>query len=549
MNILGYSDSVHDRSVCIFKDNVPLVAIEEERLTRVKHGLKLYDKSRKSPEIFSQMKLEDADAKTNEEGLMPAIEYCLDATGLSWDDIDVVIGNSLHTAFPFHGKSLYINHHVAHAAASFFASGFEDAAIFVADGYGDLTAHQTYETVFLAHGKGKRITPLKAIEGKVTSYYDMQNSLGVFYRIGTLLSGFGMFDEGKTMGLSSYGKPVYYDKIKKYISRKNGVISIRNGDLWDDLSKDITPRDDFETRTNIACSFQRHLEELVLFYVDGLHDLFKTDYLCIGGGVGLNCVSNAKLVKNSKFKQVFVFPATGDNGISFGSAYYAAHHVLGLPRTKQLNHSYFGRTYSDDETAAALKKHKADVAFKKLTQPAIISQAAQLLQDEQILMWYQEGSELGPRALGHRSILANPNKTETKDYINLHVKFRENFRPLAPIVLEDRATEFFDFEFPSPFMLFSPPVKKKAKELAPAVVHTDDTARLQTLSKKQNAKLYAVIEKFAKSSGVPIVLNTSYNGKDEPIVETPAEALNTFMKSPVKHLFIDNYYITKKTEL
>ncbi|HEX8762141.1 MAG TPA: carbamoyltransferase C-terminal domain-containing protein [Candidatus Saccharimonadales bacterium] len=522
------------------------MAIEEERLTRVKHGLKLYDKTRKNPEIFSQMKLEDENTKTNEATLNPLIDYCLDAAGIKSAEIDIIIGNSLHTAFPFHGKSLYINHHLAHASASFYASGFEEAAIFTADGYGDITGNNCYETIILAHGKGNDIKVLETVEGEVTTYYDMQNSLGVFYRIGSLLSGFGMFDEGKTMGLSSYGEPVYYDEIKKYLHFTDKMVKIDNGKLWDKLSVTITPRDDFTTRANIACSFQKHLEELIVFYVNRLYDLIKTDYLCIAGGTGLNCVSNAKLTLNTKFKEVFVFPATGDNGISFGAAYYAVHKVLGLPRTPQLETSCFGRPYSVKEEQEVLKQQDKQITYKELTTAQAIEKAIQLLDDKEIIMWYQEGCELGPRALGHRSIIANPTQKETKDYINAEVKFREAFRPLAPIVLEERAQEFFDFQFKSPFMLFSPPVKQKAKDLAPAIVHINDTARLQTLNERQNPKLYKVISGFAEKTGVPIVLNTSFNGKDEPIVETPAEALRTFLQSPVKHLFIDNFYITRK---
>jgi carbamoyltransferase len=355
-----------------------------------------------------------------------------------------------------------------------------------------------------------------------------------------------MFDEGKTMGLSSYGKPIFYDQIKKYLTYTDTMVEIENGKLWDELSVAIVPRDDFETRANIACSFQKHLEELIVFYVNRLHDLVKTDYLCLAGGTGLNCVSNAKLTLSTKFKEVFVFPATGDNGISFGAAYYAAHKVLGLPRTPQLEHSYFGRSYTQEEEKKALSKNTKKVDYKKLETKEVINLAAELLEKNEIIMWYQEGCELGPRALGHRSIIANPTERATKDYINEHVKFRENFRPLAPIVLEESAQEYFDFKFKSPFMLFSPGVKQKAIDLAPAVVHINNTARLQTLNKVQNKKLYSVIEQFSQVSGVPIILNTSFNGKDEPIVETPQEAINTFLKSPVKHMFLDNFYVTKK---
>jgi carbamoyltransferase len=543
--ILGFSDSLHDRSVCIFRDAVPLIAIEEERLSRVKHGLALYGESRKNPSIFSQMELEKSSSEENEARLQPSIDYCLNALGITMDDIDVIAGNSLHLAFPFHGNSIHINHHLAHASAAFYASGFREAAIFVADGYGDLCNSQCYETLMLAKGRDQSIKKLKLVTGHVTSYYDMENSLGVFYRIGTLLSGFGMFDEGKMMGLAAYGEPKYYDFIKDFLIFQPDCVSIKNGELFNAFSDAVQDRSAFELRANIAASFQRVFEEIVFFYIHHLYEIAESENLCISGGIGLNCVMNAKALMQSKFKNVFVFPGPGDNGISFGAAYFVAHQLLGLPRTEPLDIAYFGKAYTQSQELEVLEKYSDQVEFEELNEDELTTLAADLLVKDNVIMWFQEGCEFGPRALGHRSCLGNPMRVETKDYINAKVKFRETFRPLAPIVLEEYMRDFFDISCPSPFMLFSPRVREKTKEMAPGIVHVDGTSRLQTINRKQNAKLYSLIHKFFDQTQVPIILNTSFNGKDEPIVETPEDALKSFLSSPVEHLFIDNYHITK----
>lgn len=544
--IIGFSDSVHDRSVCLLHGNRIVAGIEEERLSRVKHGLSLYGMSRTDPGLFAQMNLENSSAVDNEARLMPAVAYCLDAAGIGLKDVAFFAGNSLHVGFPFRGRSLYINHHLAHAASAFYTSGFDEAAILLADGYGDVTASQTYETVMLAAGRGRDIEVLQTVSGRTTTYYDMENSIGVFYRIGTLLAGFGLFDEGKAMGLAGYGRPRHLDLVRQHLTFTPDAVRIDNKAVWDTCRAHLRGHESFEARADIAATFQALLEEMMLHYARRLRDLTGLDALCVAGGVGLNCVCNARLLSQSGFRDVFVVPAPGDNGISLGAAYYAAHAVLRLPRAPRMAHAYLGRGYGDQEHQAALDSHGGRVAWEILDQQRIAAKAARLLHDGQVVMWFQGGAEMGPRALGHRSILASPVKAETRDFINAHVKFREMFRPLAPIVLEDRARDYFDCAAASPFMLFSPPVKPATRDRAPAIVHVDGTARLQTLAASANPLLHRVIREFEGLSGVPIVLNTSFNGKDEPIVETPDQALRTFLASPVQHLFLGSHYVTKK---
>lgn len=544
--ILGFSDSVHDRSVCIFDGARPLVAIEEERLSRVKHGLNLYRESRTNPALFASMNLENSGADANQERLMPAVRYCLDALGLQMADLSLIIGNSLHIAFPFREQAVYLNHHLAHAASAFFGSGFSEAAILVADGYGDLTSSQTYETVLLADGHDSAIDVLRRVTGRVSTYYDMENSLGVFYRIGTLLSGFGVFDEGKAMGLSAYGKPRHVELIRAHIAFEEGRVLIDNKAIWDACSAKLGGQSEFQPRADIAASFQALLEEVVMHYAQHLRATTGRKRLCIAGGVGLNCVSNAKLQKHSGFEEVFVFPAAGDNGIAFGAAYFAAHSILGLPRTAALHHAYFGRTYTASEVKEALSDKSSALNAEELPEGELTARAAAALHQGHVIMWFQGGSEIGPRALGHRSILASPVKASTRDHINALVKYREAFRPLAPMVLEECVAEYFEFDSSSPFMLFSPTTTKSTRQCAPAIVHHDGTARLQTISRAANSLIHQLITAFRALSGVPIVLNTSLNGKDEPIVETPTQALDAFLNSPVQHLFIEGHLVVKK---
>lgn len=546
--IIGFSDSVHDRSVCLFEGARPLVAVEEERLTRVKHGLDFYDRSRTDPSVFAHMNLESTPAAESERRLQAGIDYCLDAAGIRADDVALTIGNSLHNSFPFRHSAVFINHHLAHACSTFFASGFEEAAILVADGYGDRVADTTYETVALGFGRGQQVRLEGAVSGSVSSYYDMENSLGVFYRIGTLLSGFGVFDEGKTMGLSSYGRPAYEQVVSPHIRFESDRVSIDNRSIWETMNREVPERSDFQVRADIAMTFQTLLNRVVLHYAKVLHARHPVPRLCMAGGVALNCVTNAFLLEHSPFSEIFVFPAPGDNGISFGAAWFGAHHLFGLPRGERLVSASLGRTYSDDRLHATLAASANGFRVERLNPEDLPERAADLLAAGQIVMWYQGGSEIGPRALGHRSILADPRQAGTKDYINKHVKFREMFRPLAPIVLQEESSRFFAMEGESSFMLFAPSVRPLARELAPAVVHCDDTARLQTVSRDSDPLVHALVTAFARRTGVPIVLNTSLNGKDEPIVETPEEALKAFLQSPLQYLFLGPYVVSREVK-
>ncbi len=539
---IGFSDSLHDRTVCLFKDGQPIVAIEEERLTRVKHGLDIGNYSKFDPEIFAKMNLESDSASLSESRLDPLIKYCLEAASVNINQDRILIGNSLHNFLPYPQKSLFINHHLAHAASAFFPSGAEDAAILVTDGYGDSVDQNIYETVLLGYGLKNKIVDTKVITGKVSSYFDMQNSLGVFYRIGTLLSGFGVLEEGKTMGLAGYGQPIYREQILKHVQFRENAVLIKNGLLWESLKHLKSCGGEFEESANIASSFQKVLEEIIFYYCQCLYKLYPTETICLAGGVALNCVANAKILEATNFKKVFVFPAAGDNGIAFGAGYYLSHQIYDFPR-QEIKHAFWGRSYSDLEITNSLRQSEQNLTFQSLSEDKLIKDVAELIAAGEIVMWFNGGAEIGPRALGHRSILASPVQVSTKDFINSSVKFRESFRPLAPMVLEEFAQDFFELNQTSPFMLLSPKVKSRTLEQAPAIVHCDQTARLQTINRIDNPKIYKLIFTINELTNVPIILNTSMNGQGEPIVETPMEAIQCFLKSPLNYLVINNFLI------
>lgn len=539
--IAGFSDSLHDRAVCLFDGAEPLVAIEEERLTRVKHGLDVHGLRRDDPSLFARLNLEARPPAVTRPGLDAMLRYCLHAIGVPGDTPVTLCGNSLHDARPWNDRALFVSHHLAHAASTFFASGFDEAAIVVADGYGDRSGPDTFETVMIAHGKGGSIRSVRTISGRVSSYFDMQHSLGVLYRLGTLLAGFAMLEEGKAMGLSAYGTPSLRPRLDRHVRHHRDGVHVDNGALWRDL-QDL--RDDaltFDARADVAASFQTCLEDALLHYAALANELTGSSKLCLAGGVALNCVANGRIATEGPFEQVFVPPAPADNGIALGAASLVAHSVLGLPRGPQLRRTSWGASYGADAAVSAARDGDLVVVADRDIADAV----ADALCAGQIVAIVRDGAEFGPRALGHRSLLANPASAATRDYINAHVKHRELFRPLAPIVPEEDVGAWFEWDVPSPFMLFTVPVKDELKSSAPAVVHHDGSARLQTVAADDDPFLHAVLRAFGQRTGCPVLLNTSLNGRGEPIVETPAQALALLQRSPVSHLVLGDVLLAK----
>jgi len=298
---------------------------------------------------------------------------------------------------------------------------------------------------------------------------------------------------------------------------------------------------------DIAFLIQDRLEKALVNKANHLHKLTGSKNLCIAGGVGLNCVANREILNNTPFERIFIQPAAGDSGQCLGNALYGYHYLLGKPRREVMTHAYFGKEYSNTDVMNALERWSGQVIYERMQNPA--TQVAALLSEGNVIGWFQFGSELGPRALGHRSILADPRQPAMQDFINAIVKHREPFRPYAPSVLLEHSNEFFDLPCPSPFMLLTARVYPHKRSTIPAVTHVDGTARVQTVTKEDNGIYYDLIQAFYKKTGIPLLLNTSFNLAGEAIVETPNDALNSFMKTQMDYLVIHEYLVRKVKHL
>ncbi len=562
MVILGLNYYFHDSTACIVVDGKLIAAIEEERLNRDKHT-----------RVFPQK----------------AIDRCLKIASLTHKDIDHIavsikpshnLGKKLvHCAKNISGLKTFVNHefvhaynkqksfwnwfkyhwdnkksgpkvhfiphHYSHAPGSFYVSPYEEAALLGVDGSGE------WATTWLGHGKGNEVNSLGE------SFFP--HSLGSFYEAVTQFCGFRTsYDEGKTMGLAPMGDPeVFKDEVAKIISVD------KNGQLKFDLSyfnyqnfswKRCSPKffkifgeprkngEDFKKHhMDVAAAFQRVLEDKVLEICDVLYEKTKADYLVISGGVSLNSVMNGRIVRESKFKDVYVMPAAGDNGTALGAAFYLYNGILKQPRNFVHDNPYVGTSYSNNEIEKVLKGAKLDYTYHE----DICEEASLLLEKGKILGWFQGTMEIGPRALGSRSILANPAFPDMKDKINAEVKFREAYRPFAPSAIEEAKNDFFDLEVEAPFMLKVCNVLKEKQSVIPAVTHVDGSARLQTVKKELHPRYYDLIKKLGDKTGVPVVLNTSFNIQGEPVVESPQDAVRCFFSTGLDCLVIGNYIISK----
>ncbi len=569
VNVLGLSFYYHDSAAALVKDGVLVAAAAEERFSRVKHD-----------SGFPKL----------------AIEFALRTGGISIHDVDYIVfyekpfvkmERMLLTAMATFPKSasvfresmqrwisdklwiksmmsrelgvprsklLFADHHVSHAASSFFTSPFEESAILTVDGAGEWT------TSTMGIGRGNKVEVIKEMR--------FPHSLGLLYSAFTAYCGFEINEgEYKLMGMHPYGQPKYVDKIYEILH------VAEDGSLWHDmryfqyhhstndtLSKAFEdhfgrPRRDPKLQDksldpfycDMAASIQRVTEEILLKMITHLHQLTGMKNLCLAGGVALNSVANYKLLRKGPFTDVYVHPAPGDDGCCVGAAYWAYNHILGNPRGPALEHAYLGSEHNDAEVEAFLRKY--DIPFKKFDDDeAFFDYAAKALVDGNVCGWMRGRFEWGPRALGARSIIADPRRSEMKDKLNATIKFREAFRPFAPSVTEERANEFFDIpeaqrHFPARFMLYVAPVRPEKRSVLPAITHEDGSGRLQTVYKQTNPAYHRLIERFGELTGVPVIMNTSFNLKGEPIVESPAHAFNTFSLSGMDLLFLNNYVI------
>lgn len=559
-------NNMHDASAAIVVDGRVVAAAEEERFTRRKHHIGF---------------------PAN------AITYCLCEAGITIKDVDAVavswrpwalgtrifnalnsvsfsksafkakahrgfgqMGNEWYQLFTMRrllerhfGKGKfklhYVDHHLSHAASAYYVSPYERAAILTVDGAGESNT-----SVFWI-GEGNTIKQLKSIK--------LPHSLGQFYAAITGFLGFkAQSDEYKVMGMASYGEPAFADLLRKKVFHifQDGTFKLNTGfidyhlardgifleETIRTLGKNRLPDEEITRRhMDIAKSAQAVLEEVLFHMVNHLYTETKVDNLCLAGGVALNCVANGKLFDNTPFRQIFIQPAAGDAGTSIGAALYVYHRYTRKPRYYQMKDAYLGPSYSNQICVNALKGFGLSCC-DDLTNEKLCSKIAAALSNGKLVCWFQGRMEWGPRALGNRSLLADPRRAEMKDMINCKVKQRESFRPFAPSVLEEKSFSYFGNPIPSPFMLFAFKVNPDKLKEIPAVTHVDGTARPQTVSKDTNPQYWNLIKEFEKLTGVPVLLNTSFNVQ-EPIVCTPEDAIKCFLKTKVDYLVLNNLLI------
>lgn len=560
MLILGISCFYHDSAACLIKDGKIVAAAEEERFTRIKHDNRF-------PKQAIAYCLKEVGVRINEvayvgfyEKPFLKFERILESALVTfpksfsfflkslpvWLKEKLWMSQVIKKELRYRGDVLFIDHHLSHAASSFLVSPFPKAAILTLDAVGE------WATTAFGYGENNKVILEKEI--------NFPHSLGMFYSAFTYHLGFEVMDgEYKVMGLASYGKPIYTDKIKKVIKIfPDGSFQL-NMDYfaYHYGEKMTTEKFDKEFGKNrlkdepvtkfhedLASSLQAVTEEVILKMCQHLYSHYGLDSLCLAGGVALNCVANGKILKKTPFKNIFIQPAAGDAGGALGTALYIHNCLLNNPRSQTMEHAYYGPKFSTALIDRFLKAKK--IKYQKLEDGKLIKTVAKLIADGNVIGWFHDRMEFGPRALGHRSILANATSLEMKEIINEKVKHREPFRPFAPSALLEHANEYFDVNYESPFMLLVGNVYKNKQKIIPAITHVDGTARPQTVKKGVNGRYYDLIKEYSKLTGVPVVLNTSFNVRGEPIVCTPEDAYNCFRKTDIDYLILENNIIAKK---
>lgn len=568
MNILGVSCFYHDSASCLVRDGEIIAAAQEERFTRKKHDFNFPINS---------------------------INYCLSEAGISAGDLDIVafydkpfikferiietalvyapsgisqfiqamplwlkqklwIPQIIQEKLGYEGKILFSGHHESHAASAFYPSPFKEAAFLTIDGVGE------WETVSFGVGSGNNL--------ELQYYLKFPHSLGLLYSTFTHYAGFKVNSgEYKLMGLAPHGTPRYADLIlnelldlkedgsfklnMKYFGFCNTLrmTSSKFTKLFAGPARKpetkITQKD-----MDIAASIQRVTEEIMLRMAKHVHKITGKDKLCLAGGVALNCVGNGRILREGPFKEIWIQPASGDAGGALGAALLAWHKYLGKERISdekkdRQKASLLGPAYSDDQIEGFLKKE--NIPYKRLSDLELAQAAAELIAGGNVIGWFQGRLEFGPRALGSRSIIGDARDPQMQSKMNLKIKFRESFRPFAPAVLEEKVSDWFCLDRESPYMLLTAPVKVGGSAI-PAVTHVDHSARIQTIKRENQPLFYDTISAFYKKTGCPVVINTSFNVRGEPLVCSPEDAFRCFMRTEMDHLVIGHFLLDKKAQ-
>ena len=550
--VMGLSTG-HNRGTAITVDGEMKVAISNERITRIKT-----DHSDELP--------------------VESMQYCLDALGITYNDIDLFVynitepENKVTARFEaITGQSLsklkFIPHHIAHAYSTFAASGFEEAAVVVVDAmgsvYDDVTPIKEWYTLdesVLEEGQkwaeGYSIYQFKKDDINPHAKYKKwvrfpfqapyEGSVGYFYGMGAkqlvYSSSKNTWPAGKLMGLASYADPKFVNSKPEVSIRTENDLQVPTTPMMEDYAD---WQSDFSLKANVAGLYQREQEKNSMHLIDMAKRLTGSDNVCVAGGSFLNCNTNEMIIDSGLFKQQYFMPPADDSGIPHGCAYAGAAYLTGKIRTGEWMSAYTGKTYSDKEIEDAVIGREHEITISKISKENKYELASDLLNDNKVIGWMQNGSESGPRALGNRSMLASPKSPWMVNYINSEIKRREWYRPFAPSVLYDKQAEIFELDTYSPYMLVTTMVKEEWRDKIPSVVHHDGTSRYQSVTQENNAEYYKLINSFYEKSGVPVVLNTSFNGPEEPVVETPTDAINSMLKHDLHTLFINDYIITR----
>ncbi len=564
---LGISCYYHDSAAALLQDGHVIAAVEEERFSRKKFDddfpkmaiewclqeAKISPSEIDSVAFYDKPILKFERLLDNYIAVAPRGLYSFVNTIPKWLHKRLWIKNDIMKSLDgFKGEIVFPEHHLSHASYSFFTSPFDESAILTTDGVGE------WSTTSIGIGSDNSVKLLQDIR--------WPHSLGLFYSAFTYFLGFQVNEgEYKLMGLSSYGKPKYYDLILENLIdvKKDGSIHLNMDYFAFTYDKVMTNQkfselfgikrrnEDAEMKQihfDIGASVQKVLEDVLLRMVEYLYQKTKSKNLCLGGGVALNGVANYRILKESSFDNIHIPPSPGDAGSAVGAAQYLyySHHKqnrkMESDTTKRIiENVYVGPSFSSDEIRKFLDGK--NLKYEIFNDNELVKHCAKLIMEGNVVGWYQGKMEWGPRALGNRSILADPRQKEMKNILNEKIKHRESFRPFAPSILEEYTSEYFDMDIPSPYMLMVSPVKKPEK--IPAVTHVDGTGRLQTVSKNSNPLYYKLINEFYNLTGIPIIINTSMNVKGEPIVNTPEQAYNMLTKTDMDCVFLGNFMVKK----
>ena len=563
-HVLGISCFYHDAAAAILRDGEIVAACQEERLSRKKHDSEFPARAVRYVLKEAGIGPEQLDAVGFYDKPLLKFERMLSTYVAtfprSFNSFRKAIPVWLHQKLwvpslirkelkPYKGPILFAEHHMSHAASCFLPSPFEEAAILTVDGVGE------WATASFGVGKGRDITLFKEIR--------FPHSLGLLYSAFTYYLGFKVNSaEYKVMGLAPYGKPVHFDRIMKEMVHLNDDGSFKLNMKYFSYDYGLTMTngafDEFfggpprkpETWMNdrefdIAASVQKVCEEVVLRMVNYIQRETRLTNLCMAGGVALNCVANGRVIRETPMKNLFVQPAAGDAGGAVGVAHYIYNTVHQRPRARAWSHAFLGPAYRDAEIAQYLEATGA--RYRTLSDRELVEGTARRLAEGNVVGWFQGRMEFGPRALGGRSILADPRDPKMRDTLNMKIKFREGFRPFAPSVLADQASDWFEIDCDSPYMLLVAQVRED-KRVIPSVTHVDNSARLQTVTRAESPLYYDLIAEFGRLTGVPVVINTSFNVRGEPIVCTPHDAYLCFMRTNMDYLVLGHHLLDKKEQ-